>query len=280
MELVQLRQLVTIAEEGTLQAAAERLHLSQSALSRSMRRLEADLGRELFERTRNSMRLNDSGRLALEHAKAILSEEQRMVDAFDELAKRARTIRVASVAPAPTWRLSSLILEQYPTTIIEPDVVSPAEVSNRLLNGGCDLAVTIEPVTIPTVRSHPFMAEDLYANVPIDHELAQRASLTFADLDGRTFLLYEQIGFWHEVHTRFMPRATFVMQPDRTIFLQQIRTSNLLGFTTNAPENTSGHESRFAIPITDPEAHVTYYLGVRADAPDRVATLFDLTRQT
>ena len=102
MELVQLRQLVAIAEEGTLQAAAERLHLSQSALSRSMRRLEADLGRELFERTRNSMRLNDSGRLALEHAKAILSEEQRMVDAFDELAKRARTIRVASVAPAPT----------------------------------------------------------------------------------------------------------------------------------------------------------------------------------
>ena len=277
MELVQLRQLVAIAEEGTLQAAAERLHLSQSALSRSMRRLEADLGRELFERTRNSMRLNDSGRLALEHAKAILSEEQRMVDAFDELAKRARTIRVASVAPAPTWRLSSLILEQYPTTIIEPDVVSPAEVSNRLLNGGCDLAVTIEPVTVPTVRSHPFMAEDLYANVPIDHELAQRASLSFADLDGHTFLLYEQIGFWHEVHTRFMPRATFVMQPDRTIFLQQIRTSDLLGFTTNAPENTSGHESRVAIPITDPEAHVTYYLGVRADAPDRVAALFDLT---
>ena len=276
MELVQLRQLVAIAEEGTLQAAAERLHLSQSALSRSMRRLEADLGRELFERTRNSMRLNDSGQLALEHAKAILSEERRMIDAFDELAKRARTIRVASVAPAPTWRLSSLILEQYPTTIIEPDVVSPAEVSQRLLNGGCDLAVTIDPVTVPTVRSHPFMTEDLYANVPIDHELAQRASLSFADLDGHTFLLYEQIGFWHEVHTRLMPHATFVMQPDRTIFLQQIRTSDLLGFTTNAPENTSGHASRVAIPITDPEAHVTYHLGVRADAPDRVAALFDL----
>ena len=115
--------------------------------------------------------------------------------------------------------------------------------------------------------------------MPIDHELAQRASLSFADLDGRTFLLYEQIGFWHEVHTRLMPHATFVMQPDRTIFLQQIRTSDLLGFTTNAPENTSGHESRVAIPITDPEAHVTYYLGVRAGAPDRVAALFDLTQQ-
>lgn len=276
MELVQLRQLVVVAQAGTLQAAAEHLHLSQSALSRSMRRLEDDLGRELFERTRNSMRLNDAGQLALTHAQVILAEEQRMIDAFDELAKRSRTIRVASVAPAPTWRLSSLILEQHPTTIIEPDVVSPAEASNRLLNGTCDLAITVEPLTVPTVRSRPFMTEDLYANVPTEHELAHRASLTFADLDGLTFLVYEQIGFWREVHERLLPHATFVMQPDRTIFLQQIRTSDLLGFTTNAPENTSGHESRVAIPITDPEAHVTYHLGVRADASDRVAALFDL----
>ena len=76
-----------------------------------------------------------------------------------------------------------------------------------------------------------------------------------------------------------LPFAQFVVQPDRTIFLQQVRTSDLLTFTTNAPENTSGHESRRAIPITDPEAHVAFHLCMRSDASEHVRKLFELVRQ-
>ena len=276
MELEQLRQLNEIARCGTLQSAAERLHLSQSALSRSLRRLEDDLGQPLFDRTRNSMQINAAGRMALERARLILAEERRLRDDFAALAKQERTIRVASVAPAPTWRLSSLVLEQYPTTIVEPDVTSEDEVEARLINGTCDLAIVARELRLPTISSTVFMHEDLYANVPAGHVLHDRESLTFAELDGLTFLVYGGIGFWHEIHERMMPFAQFVVQPDRTIFLQQVRTSNLLTFTTNAPENTSGHESRCAIPITDDEAHVTFWLCMRKDAPERVRTLFDL----
>lgn len=279
MELEQLHQLDEVARCGTLQAAADRLHLSQSALSRSLRRLEDDLGQPLFDRTRNSMQINANGRLALEHARLILAEERRLRDDFAALAKRERTIRVASVAPAPTWRLSSLVLEQYPTTIVEPDIASERDVDARLINGTCDLAVTAYQPTLPTISSLRFMHEDLYANVPVGHVLHDRESLTFAELDGLTFLVYGGIGFWHDIHTRMLPFAQFVSQPDRTIFLQQVRTSNLLTFTTNAPENTIRHESRRAIPITDPEAHVTFYLCMRDDAPERVKALFALVEE-
>ncbi len=280
MELEQLRQLDEIARCGTLQAAADRLHLSQSALSRSLKRLEDDLGQSLFDRTRNSMQINAAGRMALEHARLILAEERRLRDDFASLAKRERTVRVASVAPAPTWRLSSLVLEQYPTTIVEPDIASERDVDARLLNGTCDLAITAHEPKLPTISSTVFMHESLYANVPVGHVLHDRESLTFAELDGLTFLVYGGIGFWHDIHTRMLPFAQFVTQPDRTIFLQQVRTSNLLTFTTNAPENTSRHESRRAIPITNPEAHVTFYLCMRTDAPERVRALFDLVRDS
>ena len=276
MELEQLHQLVAIAETGTLQSAAEQLHLSQSALSRSLRRLEDDLGQELFDRTRNSMSINAAGRLALDHARLILAEERRLRDDFDVLSKRERTVRVASVAPAPTWRLSSIILEQNPTEILEPDIVSEKEAVARLVNGACDLAVTAQEVSLPTVASTRFMREDLYANVPVGHVLHDRDELSFAELDGLTFLVYGGIGYWHEVHERMLPFAQFVTQPDRIIFLQQVRTSGLLTFTTNAPENTSGHESRKAIPIVDDEAHVTFWLSIRKDAPERLRALFDL----
>jgi DNA-binding transcriptional LysR family regulator len=280
MELEQLRQLDEIARCGTLQAAADRLHLSQSALSRSLKRLEDDLGQSLFDRTRNSMQINAAGRMALEHARLILAEERRLHDDFASLAKRERTVRVASVAPAPTWRLSSLVLEQYPTTIVEPDIASERDVDARLLNGTCDLAITAHEPKLPTISSTVFMHESLYANVPAGHVLHDRESLTFAELDGLTFLVYGGIGFWHDIHTRMLPFAQFVTQPDRTIFLQQVRTSNLLTFTTNAPENTSRHESRRAIPIPNPEAHVTFYLCMRTDAPERVRALFDLVRDS
>ena len=276
MELEQLRQLNEIARCGTLQSAAERLHLSQSALSRSLKRLETDLGQPLFDRTRNSMQINAAGRMALEHAQLILAEERRLRDDFAALAKRERTIRVASVAPAPTWRLSSLVLEQYPTTIVEPDVIAEDEVEARLINGTCDLAIVARELRLPTISSTVFMHEDLYANVPAGHVLHDRESLTFAELDGLTFLVYGGIGFWHDVHQRMLPFAQFVTQPDRTIFLQQVRTSNLLTFTTNAPENTSRHKSRRAIPITDAEAHATFWLCMRTDAPERVRLLFGL----
>ena len=278
MELEQLRQLDVIAQYGTLQAAAERLHLSQSALSRSLRRLEDDLGQPLFDRTRNSLRINAHGKLALEHARLILAEERRLRDDFAALAKRARTVRVASVAPAPTWRLSSIILEQQPTAIIEPDIVDEAEVEARLMNGGCDLGVTARPARVPTLRSFALMTEDLYANVPEGHVLHGCDELSFAQLDGHTFLVYGGAGYWHGVHERMLPFAQIVIQPDRTIFLQQVRTSSLLTFTTNAPENTSRHASRRAIPITDPEAHATFYLCMHADAPEHVRGMFELAR--
>ncbi len=64
-ELNQLEQLLTVAECGTLSAAAEKLHLSQPALSRSMQRLEAELSVPLFSRQKNKIALNENGRLAV-----------------------------------------------------------------------------------------------------------------------------------------------------------------------------------------------------------------------
>ena len=117
MELEQLRQLVEIERLGTISAAAEKLHLTQPSLSRSMKRLETDLGQELFDRTRNHVELNEAGRLAVEHARDMLAAEKRMRDTFDGLARRARTVKVGSIAPAPTWNLTARVIERYPGTI-------------------------------------------------------------------------------------------------------------------------------------------------------------------
>lgn len=68
-EFYQLEQLIAFAECGTLSGAAEKLLLSQTALSRSMQRLENEIQVPLFIRHKNKIELNENGVLAVEHAK-------------------------------------------------------------------------------------------------------------------------------------------------------------------------------------------------------------------
>jgi DNA-binding transcriptional LysR family regulator len=73
MELRHLEHFVAIAQESSFTQAAKRLHLSQSALSISIRALERDLGTRLFERTSHDVALSDAGRALLPEARRILS---------------------------------------------------------------------------------------------------------------------------------------------------------------------------------------------------------------
>lgn len=75
MELHQLQYLVMIADVGTVSKAAEILLISQPALTRSIQKLEDELGYPLFDRVKNRLILNDNGELAVKHAKKILKEK-------------------------------------------------------------------------------------------------------------------------------------------------------------------------------------------------------------
>ena len=276
MELEQLRQLDAIERYGTLSAAAEELHTTQPSLSRSMAKLEADLGVVLFDRTRNRARLNEAGRLAVEHARAVLAEERRMRDSFDALAKRRRTVRVESVAPAPNWRLAELVAKQLPGAIIETDLTSEAEARAHMLDRSCDLAVTLRPIQLPTVRSVPFMTEDLYLALPRGHRLAGRANVSFADIDGQPFLVLEQVGFWMDVVERRLPSSQVIVQRDQNVFGQLLRSTDLCSFSTDVAANDASPSGRVSIPIVDADAHATFFLSVLTDAPERARAVFDL----
>lgn len=84
MELQQLTYFKAAAEFENLSRAAEELYISQPALSKVIRRLEADLGTELFDRQGKTVRLNDTGRIALAYTNEILQSVENMRDSLYE----------------------------------------------------------------------------------------------------------------------------------------------------------------------------------------------------
>lgn len=123
MELYQLRTFTAVADEGHLTRAAERLHLSQPAVSSHIKALEDDLGVTLFERTPSGMVLTRAGRKLVEHAERVLS-------AAGELRHAARAyqgeisghVRLGTVSDPELLRLGEFLgrlVERHPGLEIE-----------------------------------------------------------------------------------------------------------------------------------------------------------------
>ena len=275
MDLEQLRQLVAVEEAGTMSGAAQIAHIPQPSLSRSMQRLEADLGYELFDRTRNSAQLNEAGRVAVDHARDVLAAERRMRDALDDLARKKRTLRVAAVAPAPVWNLTARTVERFPGTILAPEVLPEAEVERRLFDRTADLAIMRKPLALPNCECVPLMTENLFVSVPASHPLAKRAYVSFGDFAGETFLVLDGIGFWREVYERGIPDVHSIVQHDREVFIQLVESSDLPCFTTDAPQNRNHAASRIDVPLSDAAAHATFYLVALKQSSDRIREIVD-----
>lgn len=277
MDIDQLRQLDAIATYGTISAAADELHMPQPTLSRSIRRLEQELGHDLLLREGRHVELSEAGRLALEYVRPILRDERLMRDALDRLAASANALRIGTVAPAPLWHMTAMLVERFPGILLSSETIAQREVERLLFNGTISMAISTSEMKFPAFCSCPLMHENLYVALPLDHPLAHSKAVTMSQLDGEMFLLFTTIGFWRELCDTMMPHSRFLVQEDREVFEQLLRTTPLPFFTTDAPRfdlDSIGHHHA-VIPITDDAVHVTYHLVVRADATDKARKVFD-----
>lgn len=101
LDLNELKQLTAFADMGTLSLAAEKLHISQPTITRTMQHLEEVFGASLFVRGKNRIMLNDTGKIAVEQARQLLSAANNTLKTVQEFDRRLHTITVSSCAPAP-----------------------------------------------------------------------------------------------------------------------------------------------------------------------------------
>ena len=275
IEIYLLKQLTTFARCGTLSVAADELHISQPALSRSMQKIEEKLRVKLFERRKNKIILNATGILAAERAERVLKELDDMIDKVHSFERSQHTISLGCCASVPLREFISLLSQLYP----EMTITSELKTDDRLISGLCEgtyqIIVLHNPPSDDQLYSMICGHERLYLSLPMGHPFANRPEIRVQDLEGQTMLLYSAIGFWYDLCMEKMPRTKFLLQNDRDVLGELVNASEfpsfLSSFYINRGETIPG---RVNIPILDPEFDVTYWCVCRSSDKEKFGAVF------
>lgn len=193
IDIDELRAFLAVAEELHFGRAAERLHVAQPPLSRTIKHLERELGTRLFDRSTRSVRLTSSGQALMNPAKDVLEALRRaraaVISADDG---EAGTVRVAFAGVSThrlVARLARAVRAQRPGIVLEMSSQNFAQPAmKRLLAGETDVALGRWDVIPADVEARIVMHDSLVVAVPDTHTLAGAHRLSISQLSSDAFV--------------------------------------------------------------------------------------------
>lgn len=274
-DLCQLLHLIAVDEYKTFSKAAEVLHLTQPALSRSMKRLEQELDVSLFHRYKNKIELNDTGKLAVEYAKRVIDATDLLTEQVRSFDRSLRTLFIGICAPGASWEFLPCIHRLYSDLTISSDVRSTDSLLSGLESDHYQLIIIPYEPEDPDLVSKKLCDEHLMFSLPKSAAAKFSGVHSLNDMDGKTFLMLSDTGFWGEIVRRKMPHSKFIIQDSMDNFTDLAVTSRLPIFTTDlAIKHIGDFSNRFHVSISDPEAHVSYYCVCKKESKKRFWPFF------
>ncbi|MEM7698972.1 MAG: LysR family transcriptional regulator [Verrucomicrobiota bacterium] len=194
MELVQLEQFVAVARSRNFTRAAEDVGLSQSALSRSIQRLEETVGRSLFERRPRGVVLTDTGDWFLERARRVLQLLEETADELSELEATGR-IRLGVIPTIGPYFLPEILRsfgEKFPNVAVVVTEDTTENLNQACSRGEIDLAILAEPVSANYLEVEPLFDEELLLVLPPEHPLEKVERIELGDIDALPFVMLNE----------------------------------------------------------------------------------------
>jgi DNA-binding transcriptional LysR family regulator len=195
MDLRQLEIIRAIADTGSFTAAGEKLHVSQSAISRQILLLEEELGEPVFHRIGRRIRITPAGESLLQLSHRVFQDLQETVSTIsDKRESLSGTMRLVGGMTVCLYVFPALLAEVrriHPHLEMKVTVGSAERSIAMLRSGAGDLGMISLPVEATDLVSVPVLEEELLLITYPAHPLAKKKSIAPADLDGQDFVLFE-----------------------------------------------------------------------------------------
>ena len=195
MELMQLEMFVAMVEEGNFHKAAERVFRTQPAVSMAIRKLEQELGAQLFDRSnRNACVLTDTGEVLYDYAKQLLNLRDEAIISVQQLRSlQSGRIRIGANESTGLYLLPELILEfreKYPKIKIEVCRQLSSRLPQELRQRNLDFAILSFLPEASDLEATPIMRDELVLIANPQNELASRERVHIRDLGAATFIAH------------------------------------------------------------------------------------------
>ena len=190
MEIMQLNYFKAVAQYGSFTKAADVLHVTQSALSRSIAALEQDIGFPLFERKGNHIFLTMDGQAFLTAAIEALNLLSSSVDATR--ARAGLEYGAVRIGIAESVFLKNIVrdfLLEHPNVHIFCKILSEGQIQRSLEEGEINFAVTRERPVGPKIQWEEIFTDRMMVRFPPNHPLAERDGVHLSELSAEHFII-------------------------------------------------------------------------------------------
>ncbi|WP_152399245.1 LysR family transcriptional regulator [Paenibacillus cellulositrophicus] len=213
MELLQLQYFRKVAELEHMTRAAEELRIAQPALSKTISRLEEDLGVSLFDRKGRQIRLNAFGRAYLRRVETALNALEDGKRELEDLAgaEKGRVNLATTTHKCFSDRIGDF-LGMHPEIRLQISQVREQEKRDKLLSGELDLCITFPPIEQPGIEGISFLTEEILLAVPSSHRFAGRSSIRLSEAAGEAFICIQSSNPFRKMTDQFCRQAGF--EPD------------------------------------------------------------------
>lgn len=193
MTLTELRYVVTLARERHFGRAAERCHVSQPTLSVAVKKLEDELGIPLFERSKNSIRVTETGKRIIDQAQRVLDQvgliRDMAQDGKNQLNAPLKVGAIYTIGPYLFPHLLPELRRAAPDMPLYIEENYTATLRQKLRQSELDAIIIALPFEEPEVVTLPLYDEPFVVLLPGAHPLTERASLTAEELAREQLLL-------------------------------------------------------------------------------------------
>ena len=282
----QLKAFHAVAVHGSFTRAAERLFLSQPAISDQVRKLEERFGVLLFHRNKRSVRLTDLGERLLgitQRLFGVQAEAQELLQ--DSQALQTGSLVLAVDAPVHVLPQIARFCERYPGISVKIETGNTDESLSRLFNYQADLALLGRDVNDERLFSVPLRSDPMVAFVAQTHPWASRDSICLADLDDTPLVLREVGSVTRQTLEEEMSQAGLRIRAAIQVEGREAaREAVVVGIGVGVVSAAEfGSDSRvIALPITDCKRRLTETLVCLREQSTRrvVATFLEIVRES
>lgn len=261
-DLADLRAFLAVSDLGSFKAAAEILHLSQSAVSRRVDKLEDALGVELLTRTTRKIELTTIGRTFVHKARNVMLELESALIGIQDVAERlSGQVTLACVPSAVGYFLPSVFDEyhkRYPGIRIRVLDESSSDVLLAVTRGDADFGVTYVGTQEADILFHPLIEEAFVLACPKHHPLAKSTVVTWNEIKEHGYIALAQGSgnrfLVDQALAGSLERPRWFCEVNHVPALVSLVMAGLgVGVVPRMALPPDGHEGLAAIPLVDPK---------------------------